>query len=175
MTPPESSAATDSVVRISEPIAATEASLGQVQQLAKLITETLQGQGAQPRFSLLGPNHEALPVPRDVLTLLQQLLAILASGDAVSIVPVQKELTTQQAANLLNVSRQYLVQLLDEGKIPFHRTGTHRRVLTQDVLVYRERRKAERRALLAEMVRDTEEAGGYPEFDELVGAKPKTP
>ena len=66
--------------RASEPVTANEASLGQVQQLAKLITETLQGQGTQPRFSLLGPNHETLPVPRDVLTLLQQLLAVLASG-----------------------------------------------------------------------------------------------
>ncbi|WP_238539944.1 helix-turn-helix domain-containing protein [Corallococcus macrosporus] len=83
-----------------------------------------------------------------------------------SIVPVQKELTTQQAANLLNVSRQYLVQLLDEGKIPFHRTGTHRRVYTQDVLEYRARRKTERRASLAEMMQDTKAAGGYPEFDE---------
>ncbi len=156
----------DARSRVSEPVSATEGTLGQVQQLAKLITETLHGRGAQPRFTLLGPNHEALPLPKDVLTLLQQLLAVLASGDAVSIVPVQKELTTQQAANLLNVSRQYLVQLLDEGKIPFHRTGTHRRVYTQDVLEFRTRRKAERRANLAEMMQDTQAAGGYPEFDE---------
>ncbi|WP_240358840.1 helix-turn-helix domain-containing protein [Myxococcus vastator] len=156
----------DVLVRVSEPVAATEGTLGQVQQLAKLITETLHGRGAQPRFTLLGPNHEALPLPKDVLTLLQQLLAVLASGDAVSIVPVQKELTTQQAANLLNVSRQYLVQLLDEGKIPFHRTGTHRRVYTQDVLDFRARRKAERRAKLAEMLHDSQVAGSYPEFDE---------
>lgn len=156
----------DALVRVSEPVAATAGTLVQVQQLAKLITETLHGRGTQPRFTLLGPNHEALPLPRDVLTLLQQLLAVLASGDAVSIVPVQKELTTQQAANLLNVSRQYLVQLLDEGKIPFHRTGTHRRVYTQDVLDFRAHRKAERRANLAEMIQDSRAAGGYPEFDE---------
>ncbi|NMO15285.1 helix-turn-helix domain-containing protein [Pyxidicoccus fallax] len=131
-----------------------------------MITETLQGQGPQPRFTLLGPNHEALPVPRDVLTLLQQLLAVLASGDTVSIVPIQKELTTQQAANLLNVSRQYLVQLLDERKIPYHRVGTHRRIYTQDLLEYRSRRKMERRARFAEMVQETQEAGGYPELDE---------
>ncbi|MFP2926739.1 helix-turn-helix domain-containing protein [Pyxidicoccus sp. 3LG] len=166
MTQPESNTATDSLARVSEPVAATEASLGQVQQLARLITETLQGRGAQPRFSLLGPNHEALPLPKDVLTLLHQLLAVLASGDAVSIVPVQKELTTQQAANLLNVSRQYLVQLLDEGKIPYHRTGTHRRVYTQDVLVYRSKRDAERDAKLAAMIQEAQESGGYPEFDE---------
>ncbi len=165
MTPlrPEVAAA---ITRISEPVAANEASLGQVQQLATLITETLRSQGDQPRFTLLGPNHEALPLPKDVLTLLQQLLAILASGDAVSILPVQKELTTQQAANLLNVSRQYLVQLLDEGKIPHHRTGTHRRVYTQDVLAYRAKRDAERDAKLAAMIQETQEAGGYPEFDE---------
>jgi excisionase family DNA binding protein len=165
MTEPQPDVAITSA-RSSEPVAANEASLGQVQQLATLITETLHGQRDQPRFTLLGPNHEALALPRDVLTLLQQLLAILASGDAVSIIPVQKELTTQQAANLLNVSRQYLVQLLDEGKIPYHRVGTHRRVYTQDLLEYRARRKAERRAKFAEMVQETQEAGGYPELNE---------
>lgn len=165
MATPESDAATVSLARVSDPVAATESSLGQVQQLAKIITETLQGQGSQPRFTLLGPNHEALPVPKDVLTLLQQLLAVLASGNAVSIVPVQKELTTQQAANLLNVSRQYLVQLLDEGKIAFHRTGTHRRVYTQDVLEYRVKRDAERDARLAAMTQESQQDGLYPEFD----------
>lgn len=163
---PESDATLPASVRVSEPVTATEASLGQVQQLAKLITEELHHRGGQPLFSLLGPNHEALPLPKDVLTLLQQLLAILASGDAVSIVPVQKELTTQQAANLLNVSRQYLVQLLDDGKIPFHRVGAHRRLYTKDVLAYRASRKSERRAKLAAMVQETQEAGGYPELDE---------
>lgn len=151
--------------RVTEPSPLSDAALAQVQQLAQLITQELRGQEGQPRFSLLGPKHELMPLPADVLPLLQQLLAILASGDAVSVVPVHKELTTQQAAHLLNVSRQYLVQLLDEGKIPFHRTGSHRRVYSKDVLAYRARRKADRRTQLDAMIQETQEAGGYPEFE----------
>jgi excisionase family DNA binding protein len=166
MTSPESDASSPLSRRISEPVSATESTLGQVQQLADVITRALRGQQGEPLFTLLGPRHEAVPLPKDVLSLLQQLLAILASGDAVSIVPVQKELTTQQAANLLNVSRQYLVQLLDEGKIPYHRTGTHRRLYSKDVLAYRAQRKAERRAKLTAMMQETQEAGGYPELAE---------
>jgi excisionase family DNA binding protein len=152
--------------RVPEPIAASEATLLQVQRLAQLITQELRDKGGQPLFSLLGPNHESVQLPTDVLTLLRQLLAILAAGDAVTVVPVHKELTTQQAANLLNVSRQYLVQLLDEGKIPFHRTGTHRRVYSKDVLEFRTRRKSERRSRLDGMIQETQEAGGYPELDQ---------
>lgn len=152
--------------QVSEPIAATsEATLQQVRRLAQLITQELRDEGGRPLFSLLGPKHESVPLPKDVLTLLQQLLAILAAGDAAAVVPVHKELTTQQAANLLNVSRQYLVQLLDEGKIPFHRTGTHRRVYSKDVLEFRARRKTERRSQLEAMMQETQEAGGYPEFE----------
>ncbi|MDC0711653.1 helix-turn-helix domain-containing protein [Stigmatella sp. ncwal1] len=152
--------------RVSEPVSVRDAALSQVQQLAQLITQELRGHENQPLFSLLGPRHESMPLPTDVLHLLQQLLAILASGDAVTVVPVHKELTTQQAANLLNVSRQYLVQLLDEGKIPFRRTGSHRRIYSKDVLEYRARRKPDRRAQLDAMIQETQEAGGYPEFEQ---------
>ncbi|RKH62638.1 helix-turn-helix domain-containing protein [Corallococcus llansteffanensis] len=153
-----------STSRTPEPITASDVSAGQVRKLAQLITQELRDKGGHPLFSLLGPNHESIPLPTDVLALMQQLLAILASGDAVTVVPVHKELTTQQAANLLNVSRQYLVQLLDEKRIPFHRTGTHRRVYSKDVLEYRARQKSERRTQLDTMMRETQEAGGYPEL-----------
>jgi excisionase family DNA binding protein len=151
--------------RALEPIAATEATLHQVQRLAQLVNRDLRDEEGRPRFSLIGPDYESERLPTDVLALLKQLLAILASGDAVTVVPVHQELTTQEAANLLNVSRQYLVQLLDEGKIPFHRTGTHRRLYSKDVLEYRARRKSERRAQLDAMSQETQDAGGYPELE----------
>ncbi|RKH48101.1 helix-turn-helix domain-containing protein [Corallococcus sp. AB049A] len=154
-----------STSRTPEPVTASEVTVGQVRKLAQLITQELSDKSGHPLFSLLGPNHESIPLPTDVLALMQQVLAILASGDAVTVVPVHKELTTQQAANLLNVSRQYLVQLLDEGRIPFHRTGTHRRVYSKDVLEYRARQKSERRAQLDAMMRESQDAGGYPELD----------
>nr|WP_128794118.1 helix-turn-helix domain-containing protein [Corallococcus coralloides] len=140
--------------------------LEQVRKLAQLITRELGDKGGgHPLFSLLGPNHESVRLPTEVLVLMQRMLAILASGDAVTVVPVHKELTTQQAANLLNVSRQHLVQLLDEGRIPFHRTGTHRRVYCKDVLEYRSRQKADRRSQLDAMMRESQDAGAYPELD----------
>jgi excisionase family DNA binding protein len=76
-------------------------------------------------------------------------------------VPVGKEVTTQQAADLLNVSRQYLVRLLDEGRIPFRKTGKHRRLRIEHVLQFKEKRDKDRRAGLRELSQMTQEFGGY--------------
>jgi excisionase family DNA binding protein len=80
---------------------------------------------------------------------------------ASGVVPVGKELTTQQAADLLNVSRQYLVRLLDEGRILYTRTGKHRRLRIEEVLAFKERRDAERRVALRDLTQLTEDADGY--------------
>ncbi|MCA9534138.1 MAG: helix-turn-helix domain-containing protein [Myxococcales bacterium] len=76
-------------------------------------------------------------------------------------VPTAHELTTQQAADLLNVSRQYLVRLLDEGRIACRKTGTHRRLRVTDVLEFKARRDKDRRAGLRELSQLTQDAGGY--------------
>ena len=73
-----------------------------------------------------------------------------------------QELTSQEAAGLLGVSRPHLIKLLDRGELPFHRVGTHRRIRIEDVLEYRERRRAERKAGLDELARLSEHLpGGY--------------
>jgi excisionase family DNA binding protein len=72
-------------------------------------------------------------------------------------------MTTQQAADLLNVSRQYLVRLLDDGKLPYDRTGKHRRLKMEDVLAYKKQRDLERDNKLDEIAKLTEELGGYGE------------
>ncbi|MDP3235012.1 MAG: excisionase family DNA-binding protein [Myxococcales bacterium] len=86
-------------------------------------------------------------------------------SDSVTVVPVGAKVTTQQAAALLNVSRQYLVRLLDEGRMPFRRTGKHRRVRVEDVLAFKHARDSERRRGLRELSELTQEFGGYD--DEL--------
>jgi len=86
----------------------------------------------------------------------------MARGQTMTLVPHGKELTTQEVADLPHVSRPHLVKLLDEGSVPHHKVGTHRRVRVEDVLDYRERRGAIRRTKLDELARMSEELeGGY--------------
>jgi len=74
---------------------------------------------------LVGPTGETIAIPESVFYALERVTEVLARGDSVTIVPVGKEVTTQKAADMLNVSRQYLVCLLEEGRIPYTKTGTH--------------------------------------------------
>lgn len=94
--------------------------------------------------------NESVAIPNAAFRMLVDILAQMANGNAVQIIPQQAELTTQEAARLLNMSRPYVVRLLDDGRIPSHRTGTHRRVMLQDVLTFK---AAHRRARVAALDR----------------------
>ena len=113
------------------------------------------------RLRVVGPNGETLALPASVVEVLERATAVLSNGDAVSILPVGRELTTQQAANLLNVSRQYVVRLVNEDRLPCTRTGKHRRLRMEDVLAFKRARDLERRRALTDLTRLTEEFGGY--------------
>ncbi len=105
----------------------------------------------RPRCEVVDAHGKRAPVPLVVLTFLADAVELLSRGDAVTVVPTRSELTTQQAADLLNVSRQYLVRLLDEGRLPVTKTGSHRRVRLDDLLRFKSRRDDERRAKLDEL------------------------
>lgn len=93
-----------------------------------------------------------LKLPPKVLRLFADLLGSLAQGKAVAIMPKDLDVTTQEAAMFLNVSRPYLVRLLDEGKIPHHKVGTHRRIRFEDVVKYKDERRKRSEDALQELV-----------------------
>lgn len=111
---------------------------------------------------LVGPDGEALDIPDSVFEALKLVAQSMARGQSVTLVPHGEELTTQEAADILHVSRPHLVKLLDDGTIPHHKVGSHRRVRTDDVLAYREQRATNRAAKLDELARISQELdGGY--------------
>src|SRR3546814_862000 len=112
-------------------------------------------------ISLSGPNGEHLVLPPEVFEVLRDVLEAMAQGQAVTVAPVHQRLTTQEAADLLGISRPTVVKLLESGEIPFEQPGRHRRVRLADVLAYRERASAERRAALDRMVELADEADLY--------------
>ena len=104
----------------------------------------------------------SLVLTPELARLFQELLGALLRAEAVRIVPLEAELTTGQAAELLGVSRPYLVRLLEEGKIPHHKVGTHRRVRARDLLAYLEASRKRGRELLDELIGEAQELGlGY--------------
>ncbi len=107
----------------------------------------------------LGGERVPAEIPRQALTLFVEVLGQLANGNAVTIVPVHAELTTQQAADLLNVSRPHLIKILDAGELDFEMVGAHRRIRAEDVLRYKRARDEETRKSVAELTALGQELG----------------
>jgi excisionase family DNA binding protein len=111
---------------------------------------------------LVGPEGETMEIPASAFHALKLIVQSMARGQTMTLVPHGKELTTQEAADLLHVSRPHLIKLLDDGTIPHYKVGTHRRVRIEDILKYREHRACTRREKLDELTRLSEELpGGY--------------
>lgn len=101
-------------------------------------------------------------LPTSALRLLMDVLAELADGNAVQVVPIHAELTTQEAADLLNVSRPHIVKLLEEGLLPFHRTGKHRRVRFADLMQFKTERERASEQAMEELAKQAQQlAMGY--------------
>jgi excisionase family DNA binding protein len=111
------------------------------------------------RLVVADGSEETLVVPRGAVELLARVLAHMAAGQGVFVVPSQAELTTQQAADLLNVSRPFLINLLDAGEIEYRRVGKHRRIKAQSLMAYLARDDQERREAADELTRLNQEMG----------------
>jgi excisionase family DNA binding protein len=111
---------------------------------------------------LVDSDGQAIEIPACALHALKLVVEGMARGQTITLVAQSSELTTQEAADLLRVSRPHLVKLLDDGVIDHYKVGTHRRVRLDDVLDYRARRASVRRERLDELTRLSEELeGGY--------------
>jgi excisionase family DNA binding protein len=95
----------------------------------------------------------AIELPAAISRMVMELLMLIGKGEAVTLVPIGAELTTQQAADLLNVSRPFLIKLLKEKRIPYHTVGTHRRIRAEDIFSYKQKRDAKRAKALEELAR----------------------
>jgi excisionase family DNA binding protein len=107
----------------------------------------------------IGGIEEALVLPRQAVIMFAQMLAMLAAGQGVQIMPDNAMLTTQQAADSINVSRPYLIGLLERGEIPYEKVGTHRRIAFAALLDYKRRDQQQRRKASAELTALGEELG----------------
>lgn len=132
----------------------------------KHLERLLEAEGLQPR--LIGSGGEEILLPESVYNALRQVIHAMASGKAITIVPRDREMTTQEAADFLNVSRPYLIKLLEQGEIPYTMVGKHRRICSQDVLAYKQQRNVQRRKHLSEFTNFLQEEGFYDEESPVV-------
>ena len=138
------------------------------EQLRAALRDIRQRHG---RVVLADEEGDVKPIvlPDSIVELLARLFASLSRGEALLLSPAQKQLTTHQAAKFLGVSRQYLCRLLDQGRLPYTRVGTHRRIRLIDLLRYREEHHRARQQSLDELTRLTEDSGLEYFGDELRG------
>lgn len=118
---------------------------------------SLQGSSAK----LVGANGDAITIPESVYQVLRQVVHAMALGQAISIAPQEQEMTTQQAAEILNVSRPYLIKLLEQEAIPYIKVGSHRRVRYEDLIIYKQQRDAKRSNCLDELIQESQDMGLY--------------
>ena len=138
---------------IHEPVALPESDEGQIRELNRMLQV---GSAA-----LVGADGERVRLPDAVFRLLKEIVRNMQLGRAIALVPENQQLTTQRAANLLGVSRPYLIKLLEARELPYHKAGSHRRIYLKDLREYQRRRDFERKAALDQIAKEAFELGLY--------------
>lgn len=146
-----------------ETVAPSEADARLARESSRLLATRELGKRSSVRIRLDdGDEAEPVVVPASAVRLFLHLLTEMSQGNAVTLIPTHAELTTQQAADLLNVSRPYVVKLLDEGKIPSRTVGKYRRVRFDDLMAYKRKDDEARAKVLDQLTAEAQELGmGY--------------
>lgn len=125
------------------------------------IVELLSKISNLDHFVMIKSDGQEIEIPSIISKVLYEIISIMSKGGAMTIIPMEKELTTQQAADILNVSRPFLIKLLENGKIPFHKVGTHRKIYMKDLMDYKENFNINRSNKISEMITLSQEYGLY--------------
>lgn len=147
-----------------ETVAPSEADALLARESSRRLASHKLGKRSSIRIQLLADDEEpeTVAVPASALRLFLHLLTEMSQGNAVTLIPTHAEMTTQRAADLLNVSRPYLVKLLDEGKIPCRTVGKYRRVRFDDLMAYKRKDDEARAKVLDQLTAEAQELGmGY--------------
>ena len=137
----------------------SEAAAALAKETGRVLASRLRDDDLMRLLIFDGPSTETVRLPAAAVRLLVRILEEMARGNAVTVIPVQAELTTQEAADMLNISRPSLIQLLDQTKIEYRRVGTHRRVRFDALMKYKRQAETARRAVLAELAAYDQELG----------------
>jgi excisionase family DNA binding protein len=156
---------------IGSPIAIGSAA-GADRAVAARLSELLARRRSQG-VSVTSSDGQSVDLPPSLVAVLETAAGMLASGVEVSLLATDTVLSSQQAADILNVSRQYMVRLLDRGDLPSTKIGTHRRVKAADLAAYRQGRDEGRRAFLDELAAQAQASGGYDEPAQFGPRRPR--
>jgi excisionase family DNA binding protein len=148
------------------PITPAEDEEGVIKQLVEVLKSwypaaKVERDAGVLHWRLLPPEGEPRPLPPSLVHGLRALILTLSQGEGAAVVPLSSDLTTQEAADLLGVSRPHLIRLLDQGELPHRKVGTHRRLRAEHVLDYRREQRREQRFALAALTEQSERLGLY--------------
>lgn len=152
------------VTTSSESITPTEHDTEVARESSEALAPLLEEQGNQEahiRVSSKDKQGAEIILPFPAVRLLFNALQEMAKGHSVTLLPVDTELTTQQAAELMHISRPSLIKMLDEKKLPFRKVGAHRRICYEDVMRYLDAERARRKEIMKELIEETERLGLY--------------
>ncbi|MDJ0898515.1 MAG: helix-turn-helix domain-containing protein [Xenococcus sp. MO_188.B8] len=145
--------------QLNKPYIPSESEISLSQESSRILASHLKPSSSTQTLKVIEENgqEQILEIPSTAYQLLIDILSQMAQGNAVTLIPMNTELTTQEAVGLLNVSRPYLIKLLESNKIPFRKVGRHRRIRFEDVMNYKNQIDSDRMQALDELAAQAQE------------------